>query len=124
MIVASDVHTRRISSIDVFMDYVVFADSTRNILGVYPKWGNYTVGALDGANKPVFIQTSRGVKSVAIKHQAREKKPASDSKTFDFFSFRIELAAPQKCTLPSVRSHGTLAKIHGKFLASLAKILP
>ena len=26
--------------------------------------------------------------------------------------------------LPSVRSHGVLAKIHGKFLASLAKILP
>ena len=27
-------------------------------------------------------------------------------------------------SIPSVRSHGTLAKIHGKFLASLAKILP
>ena len=26
--------------------------------------------------------------------------------------------------LPSVRSHGILAKIHGKFLGSLAKILP
>ena len=73
-------HIRKISSIDVFMDYVVFSDSTKKTIGVYSKWGNYTAEALEGSNSPMFIETSRGVKSVVMTQIAKEKKPLSSSK--------------------------------------------
>ena len=88
---------------------------------IFVSW-KYISVALSSVCEMISEYVSACLSLTTILFEERERDPEHFSKDPNLSSITSSLVKMQ--SIPSDRTHGTLAKNHGKSLASLAKILP